>query len=374
MALRMAVVFADYYTSGGTADCEKQLQRVSEIARDVGDHTQELKALWMLYGWAGNVGNYRQELLYARQFEAATRGSGHLITESRCNRMLAHGLSHLGQHTCAQKHIEEALQPSRAAMSQVALHKYDADDRTAARSIYARILWLRGYSDDAKMEAEQCLAEALQVGHEQSTCWAIIFNICPVAIWLGDFSLAETLVEVLLERSERVFQHYYDWGLLYHRFLDQTSIGPGGARPIRLTDLRPDLHAQADLFATFDGGYIEPEALARVRADEGIWCAPELLRAEAHCAIFSGDKAAQETAEATLLHSLELAKRHEAKAWVLRTATTLATFYLQSGRIGESRGVLEPTLEQFKQGHRTRDFQRAISVLSGLPSEAFVSP
>jgi len=31
-------------------------------------------------------------------------------------------------------------------------------------------LWLRGYPDDAKKEPEQCIAEGLQLGHDQSTC------------------------------------------------------------------------------------------------------------------------------------------------------------------------------------------------------------
>jgi hypothetical protein len=65
-----------------------------------------------------------------------------------------------------------------------------------------------------------------------------------------------------------------------------------------------------------------------------------------------------------LLQSFELAQRQDAKAWQLRTATTLALFYLRSGRMGEARAVLEPTLEQVKQGHDTRDFEAAISVLS----------
>ena len=67
-----------------------------------------------------------------------------------------------------------------------------------------------------------------------------------------------------------------------------------------------------------------------------------------------------------LLHSFKLAQRQDAKAWELRTATTLALFYLRSGRIREARAALEPTLTQFKQGHDTRDFQAAISVLSEL--------
>jgi hypothetical protein len=69
-----------------------------------------------------------------------------------------------------------------------------------------------------------------------------------------------------------------------------------------------------------------------------------------------------------LLHSFELAQRQEAKAWQLRTATTLASFYVRLGRIPDARAVLEPTLKQFEQGHDTRDFQAAVSVLSALSS------
>jgi hypothetical protein len=68
-----------------------------------------------------------------------------------------------------------------------------------------------------------------------------------------------------------------------------------------------------------------------------------------------------------LLHSFKLAKRQDAKAWELRTATSLALLYLRSCRSCEARAVLEPALEQCKQGHDTRDFQAAISVLSALP-------
>ncbi len=67
-----------------------------------------------------------------------------------------------------------------------------------------------------------------------------------------------------------------------------------------------------------------------------------------------------------LLHSFKLAQRQDAKAWELRTATTLSLFYLRLGRICEARAVLEPTIEQFRQGHDTRDFQAAINVLSAL--------
>jgi alkylhydroperoxidase/carboxymuconolactone decarboxylase family protein YurZ len=132
------------------------------------------------------------------------------------------------------------------------------------------------------------------------------------------------------------------------------------------SNVKAKIPAQADLFATFDGAFAGPDILARAQADEDIWCAPEVLRAWAYRLVSAGDKIAHGDAEAMLLHSFELAQRQDAKAWELRTSTTLAAFYLRSGRIPEARAVLEPTLKQFKQGHDTRDLQAALSLLSAL--------
>jgi hypothetical protein len=274
---------------------------------------------------------------------------------------------HLGQQGHAQKHIEQALRSVRTAIPRVGLHAYDADDCIAARAIYAKILWLRGYPDDAKAEAEQCFAEALEVGQEQSICWAIAFNLCPVAIWRGDFRQAKALASILLERSQQVFQHYHEWGLLYRRFLDQAVSVSGQVGADWPSDIRLDVPAQADLFATFDGGFLAPTSLARAQADEDIWCAPELLRAAAHRLVVSDGKNACGEAEAILLRSLELAKRQGARAWELRAATSIALLYFRLSRSYEARALLEPTLMQFNQGHDTRDFQTAISLLSALP-------
>jgi predicted ATPase/DNA-binding winged helix-turn-helix (wHTH) protein len=366
MALRTAAAQAEYFTEGQELAPEKQLLRAREIARNIGDKTHELRVLWMLYGQAGNVGNYRQALVYAQLFEAAARGSVDPTAEFRRSRMLARALSDLGQHAPAQQHVEQALRSSRAATPRVALHAYEIDGWIAARAIRARTLWLRGYPDDAKAEADQCFEEALRIGHEQSTCWAIAFNLCPVAIWRGDFSKAEALVSLLLERSQRVFEHYYEWGLLYRQFLGGAISASGRVEDVFHSNVKAKIPAQADLFATFDGAFAGPDTLARVRADEEIWCAPELLRVGAYRLRSGGDKTADDEAEATLLHSLNLAQRQEAKAWGLRTATTLALFYLRSGRIREACAVLEPTLMQFKQGHDTLDFQTAISALSEI--------
>jgi predicted ATPase/DNA-binding winged helix-turn-helix (wHTH) protein len=366
MALRTAVAQADHYTRGSEAAPERQLRRAREIACALGDKAHELKVLWMLYGQAGNVGNYRQALLYARMFEDAARGSADPAAQSRTNRILARALGDLGRHRRAHEYVEQALRSHRPTTPRTALHAYEIDDRIAGRAILARTLWLRGYPDDAKTEAEQCVVEALRVGHEQSTCWAIAFNICPVAIWRGDFHRAEALADLLIERSQRVFEHYHNLGLLYRQFLNGAMLAPGQAKADRCSGVKGKVSAQADLFATFDGALAGADTLARAEADDEIWCAPEVLRAWAHRLVSTGDDGTESEAEAMLLHSFELARRQDAKAWELRTATTLALFYLRSGRIREARAVLEPTLKPFKQGHDTRDYRAAVSVLPAL--------
>src|SRR5229473_1321450 len=367
MALRAAIALALYYTEGSETAWEDHLQKARVIAQKTDDTTHELGVLRMLYGIAGNSGNYRKELAYAEMYNATAPASVDAMVESRRHRMLGRSLGDLGRLALAREHLELALRTNRASMPRLALNAYEIDDWIAARATLARILWLQGFPDDAKKEADQCIAEALQVGHEQSTCWAIAFNICPVAIWRGDFAQAETVVGILLERSQQVFEHYHDWGLLYRRFLGQAISALDQVDAAWHSDFKPEIPAQADLFATFDGGFAGPDPLARAQADEEVWCAPELLRAWAHRLVLSGDKTAHGAAEAILLRSLGLAKRQDAKSWELRTATSLALLYLRSCRSREARAVLEPALEQCKQGHDTRDVQAAISVLSALP-------
>lgn len=361
MELRIAVAWAVYYTDGPDPAIDDHVLKARSIARKIDDKIQELRILWMLYGIAGNAGNYRQELSYAREFDTVADALAYPMPKLRSHRFIGRGLGDLGQYMLALEHIDLALRPSRNAVAQSTPNAYEIDNWVASHAVRARILWLRGYPDDAKTEAEECISDALQLGHDQSICWAVAFNVCPVAIWRGDFAEAKQYVNLLRKHSEDIFQHYYGWALIYDQFLNGIALAPHRSNESPLAGLKPTVPAQADLLATFDANLAGLDALTRAQADEDIWCAPEILRAWAVRHI-SGTEA-----EAMLLRSLRLAKRQDAKAWELRTATTLALFYLRSGRIHEARAVLELTLKQFKQGHDTRDVQAAISVLSALP-------
>ncbi len=365
MALRSAAALALYFTEGPQPAVDGHLQKARSIAQEIRDRAYELRVLWMLYGIAGNAGNYRQELAYGEMFAIATDDSAEPMAKLRSRRIMSRGLSDLGRHDLAQRQVELALQPAREVIPQASLDAYEIDHWVASRATYARILWLRGYPDDAKKEADECISEALRLGHEQSTCWALAFNVCPIAIWRGELAEASHLVNLLLEHSQSVFQHWHEWGLLYAKFLTAVNSAPDERNECWFTDLKPSLPAQADLLATFDVNLAGPNTLARAQADGDIWCAAEVLRAWTVRHV-TGDTTGQSASEAPLAHSLEIARRQGAKAWELRTATSLASRLRGSARISQARDTLQSVLSHFTQGLDTKDVQAAADLLSQL--------
>jgi hypothetical protein len=279
--------------------------------------------------------------------------------------MMSRALGDLGQLALAQQQVELALRPAREVMPQANSNAYEIDHWIASRAGYARILWLRGYPDDAKMEAEQCISDALRLGHEQSTCWALALNVCPIAIWRGELAEASHFATLLREHSQSVFQHWHEWGLLYEKFLTELTAEPVRHDGSWLTNFKPTLSAQADLLATFDVKAAGPAILARAQADEDIWCAAEILRVWADRQV-TGDKTGRSRSEAALVHSLEIARRQGAKAWELRAATSLAFLLRESGRISQARDTLQSILSHFTQGRHTKDVHAATNLLSQL--------
>jgi predicted ATPase len=365
MELRGAAALALYFTEGPEPAVDDHLQKALKIARKIGDKSHELRLLWMLYGIAGNTGNYRQALSYAEIFATAAADSADPMAKFRSRRMKSRALGDLGQLALAQQQVELALQPAREAIPQANLDAYEIDHWIASRAGYARILWLRGYPDDAKKEAEQCISDALRLGHEQSTCWALAFNVCPIAIWRGELAEASHFANLLREHSQSVFQHWHEWGLLYEKLLKELTQAPDLRNESWFADHKPTLPAQTELLATFDIKLAGPDALNRAQADQDLWCAAEILRAWAD-GHMTRDTTGQSGYEAALAHSLEIARRQGAKAWELRAVTSLALLLRESGRISRARETLQSVLSHFTQGRGTNDVQVATNLLSQL--------
>jgi class 3 adenylate cyclase/predicted ATPase len=87
------------------------------------------------------------------------------------------------------------------------------------------------------------------------------------------------------------------------------------------------------------------------------------LRAEI---LLDMDGNAVEEAEALFHHSLEIARRQEAKTFELRAATSLARLWQHQGKRDAARALLAPLYAWFTEGFDTRDLKNAQALLEQL--------
>jgi predicted ATPase/DNA-binding winged helix-turn-helix (wHTH) protein len=351
LALEVGIALAQYFDGGPTNEVLARLKHALALARKLPSKPQELSILWMLYGVSGNWGNYRAEMDFARQFGEACTGDPERQNRTRRHRMLARALHDNGEQRNALKEVDRALAPPLSVPKQ--LDAYSIDDITAALGIRSRILWIIGRPEDAMIVAEECLARGLAVDHAQSLCWAITFNLCPVAIWSGDMENANRFTKIAIAHSEKTFEHWHEWAEMY-----QTALVQPLDTAVAAQSLDRMIPSQKDLFATlwprFAGEDIKPRAVRHTS-----WCSAELMRL-----------AAARTDDAVGLRLLQqadtLAKEQDALAWRLRIATSLAERHLARDERVKARAVLAPVYETFKQGFNSKDLRQAAQILSSL--------
>jgi predicted ATPase/DNA-binding winged helix-turn-helix (wHTH) protein len=351
LALEIGIALAQFFDSGPTNEVIARLKRALALARKLPSKPQELAILWMLYGVSGNWGNYRAEMDFARQFRVACTNATERQTRTRRHRMLARALHDNGEQREAQKEIDRALTPPLSISKQ--LDAYSIDDVTAAMAIRSRILWIMGRAEDAMVVAEECLARGLAVDHAQSLCWAITFNLCPVAIWSGDTENANRFTAIAMAHSEKTFAHWNEWAQMYRIALDNPRDTAVAAQLLGRM-----IPAQKDIFATlwpsFAGEDIKPRAVRHAS-----WCSAELMRL-----------AAAQVEDAVGLRLLQqagaLAKEQDALAWRLRIATSLAERHLARDERIKARNVLAPVFDAFRQGFNSKDLRIGAQILSSI--------
>ena len=109
------------------------------------------------------------------------------------------------------------------------------------------------------------------------------------------------------------------------------------------------------------------EALTLVDTTGERWYAAELHRLQGALWLSqSADKSAE--AETCFHKALEVARDQRAKAWELRTATSLARLWQHQGKRQQAHDLLAPVYAWFTEGFDTPDLQEAKALLDELVS------
>jgi predicted ATPase/DNA-binding winged helix-turn-helix (wHTH) protein len=366
LALETAIGLSFYYGTGPTPGVIAHLERALSIARSLSAKPQELSILWMLYGISGNWGDYQAAIGFAGDYALSARNLSEPAIKLKQHRILARAWHDLGSHANALLELDQAFANSVSpnsvgSMATTTLNAYEIDDMTAALAVRSRVLWISGQVDDALAVAEECLQRGLKVDHAQSICWALTFNLCPIAMWCGDVALAGRFAAIASTYSEKTFEHWHGWARMYQVALGDltTTLNPP-AFPKLFAEMIP---AQEDLFATFSPMFASSRLFTRPPPGTPTWCTAELLRVDAE---IDRPRRAKDQREFLLRRAYGLAEGQGARSWQLRLATSIARQRQSENDVSSAREVLEPILASFKQGHSTADWKIASQFAESL--------
>jgi predicted ATPase len=265
--------------------------------------------------------------------------------------------------------------------------RFQLDQRVTGRATLARILWLQGFPDQAMHLARANVEDARAIDHALSLCNALADAACPEALFVGDLAAAEYWVAMLLDHSgKHALGAWHALGRICEAVLLIKRGDVVTGLPLLRTaidGLRETgfLHRYLGSLAALaeamgraghvaDGLGAIGKALARSERTGAPWCVAELLRIKGELVLLEGAQNSVEAAQDHFLKALDCARRQDALAWELRTATSLARLWRDQGRTEEAHELLAPIYNRFTEGFDAADLRAAQALIGELPARA----
>jgi predicted ATPase len=255
--------------------------------------------------------------------------------------------------------------------------------RGVGRAFLSRALWLQGFIDQAKLEAQTSLDELPPTDLPFPFCRGLYYGACHILLTTGDFVAAEQSIARLIESATRINAPFWQTAgrfLSGKLIIEQGQFAQGVIVLTRAFDVcrrtgwRMSYPEFKGALATGLAGLGQlDEALAAVnegldvvvQAEHGhdLFFA-ELLRVKGDILLRREDVS---RAKDSYQQALKIAQEQEALLWELRAALSLARLCVQHGRGGEAPQILAPVYHRFTEGLGTPDLRAAKAFLDELP-------
>jgi predicted ATPase/DNA-binding winged helix-turn-helix (wHTH) protein len=381
MQLYAALGAALFLTRGSCPEMLAAWTSAFQIAEILDDADYRLRALWGLFIDCITSDRYRAALAVAERFCAYAKKTTDPAEGAIGDRLVGVALLALGDQVGARRHIERMLDRYVTRRSDIIRYQYD--QLLLAHSYHSLILWLQGFADQAVHSVKCHVVDRCASDHPLSQANALLQAACPIALLVGDLTLAEHYINTLMDLSAK---HALDlWHIVGRCFEGVLLVKRGnisaGLELLRtsfsfvpqntLTLLYTPLLAEiADALGrdgkAAEGLSILDEALRRSERNEERWCVAELLRIKGELILREGAPQAATAAEEHFSHSLDWARRQGALSWELRTSTSLAQLQHQQGRTQKARELLTAAYDRFTEGFETNDLMAAKALLGQL--------
>lgn len=363
-------------------EVEQNAAVILRLARSEGNRRSLLLAMWWV--WSGTItqGRIADSWTWVERLLAEGREANDLDLQifGHATAMVHHFLNGRLVESKAEADQALALYDPQRAEGWVRLTGHDL--RTFVEVYACQLMWMLGYPEQAARLSDEVTARARSQGHAFNLVWALTFSAYVFAYRRESGRFLERIGEADRLAREQGLAFIYEVSVPQARGIAELQCGrpreaiallregierwtkTGGN--VRVPLLKSAL-AEAVALAGDPGAALELieeclEQIERPSGQERLWLA-EVLRLKGWILLRQGREA---EAEEALRAALDCARQQQARAWELRSATTLATLLAQQGQPAEARELLLPICQWFTGGGETPDVMAARGLLAGL--------
>jgi tetratricopeptide (TPR) repeat protein len=276
--------------------------------------------------------------------------------------------------------LESYLNAHHSTNDQQRSPQWPVEHRALAHAFLSRALWLRGFIDQAKREAQAGLDDLPATDVPFPLCRVLFYGACRILPTTGDFAAAEQSIARLIEAATRINAPFWQTAgrflsgkLMIERgeFAEGVAMLNEAFDTCRRAGWRMSYPEFKSALATGLAGLGQlDEAFAAVNegldgAEQGehghdLFFA-ELLRIKGEILLRREDVTG---AEDSFREAFEVAGQQEALLWELRAALSLARLRVRQGRGGEARQLVAQVYDRFTEGFGIPDLRVAKAFLN----------
>jgi predicted ATPase/DNA-binding winged helix-turn-helix (wHTH) protein len=385
MQLHIGFGLALVFTMGPVASARIALANALEIAESLDDVDAQLWNLWAMWGLSLSIGECREAQSSAERFSRVAPRTGDPADILVADRLIGAARLYAGELQEARLRFERVLEHYVAPKDRRHRILFHSDQRILARAMLARLLWLRGFADQARAAALASIEDAQASGYELSLCWVFYYAVYPISLTTGDLVAAERAVTMLVRLATR--HNVAFWKVVARCLEAKLLIKRGeianGSALLRTAIETCSTNGWTICYPEFLGVLAESlaglgksgealvaidQALARADNAGERWYVAELLRIKGELLMQQGEDWSISAGEACFLDAREVARQQGALFLELRVALSLARLLASQDRPGEARQVLKAVYDRFTEGFDTPDLRAASALLESLPA------
>ena len=283
-------------------------------------------------------------------------------------------------------HIEEgrACYDHAIALYDPAEHRplatrFGQDTRVVSLSYRSWALWLLGYPEAARSDAEHALEDAREIG-QAATLMFTLRHVITTHTFLGNYAAVRALIDELSALADQKGSAFWratpDTGCLCAltgesaNAIQMLTAAIASLRATGATLWNPyyllhSARAHADIGQFEEACRHIAEAIAAAEKTKEKWCDAEIHRTAGEIEILSPEPDA-EKAEAHFERALGIAREQHAKSWELRAAMSMSRLWRDQGKRERARDLLAPVYGWFTEGFDTLDLKEAKALLEEL--------